>query len=90
MNTHELTALDSELRGNTDNVDTLKEMKALTRQEIYTRVNQNQQDEILEILTPALKTRLGSILNDEKTAPQFFEVFQDAAWGIPLERTGIS
>ena len=83
MNTHELVALDSELKSESYDVGTIKEMKALARQETYARVNQNEKGEILEILARDLKARLASALNDEKTAPHFFEIFQDTARGNP-------
>ena len=83
MDTHELVALDSELKSKSYDIGTIEEMKQLAREEIYARIAQNGQGEILEILAKALKARLGSVLNDEKTAPQFFEIFQDAARGNP-------
>ena len=83
MNPHELTALDSELRGNTNNASTLEEMKVLARQEIYARIARNEQDEFLQIFARALKARLSSVLNDEKMASHFFEIFQDTARGNP-------
>ena len=83
MSDRELVVLDLELKNESHDIDTIKEMKALARKEIYTRISQNEQDEVFQILAPALKMRLSSILNDEKMAPHFFEVFQDAARGNP-------
>ena len=83
MNTHELVALDSELKNESHDIDTIEEMKQLARKEIYARIAQNERDEILEILAQSLKARLGSVLNNEETAPYFFEILQDAAKGNP-------
>ena len=83
MSGRELLVLDSELKSESHDIDTIEEMTQLTRKEIYTRISQNEQDEVFQILAPALKMRLSSILNDEKMAPHFFEVFQDAARGNP-------
>ena len=99
MNPHELrAALDSELRGNTNNVSTLEEMKVLARQEIYARIARNEQDEILQILftttmlmSRVLKARLSSILNDEKMAsPNSLKSFRTPPGEIPPERTKTS
>ena len=71
----ELVVLDMESRDNTHNINTLGEMAQLSRKEIHQRLVKNQQEDILEILGPLLKAGPGSILNNEKTAPYFFEIF---------------
>ena len=82
----ELVALDLELRGHTENIGTLEKMAILAREEIYRRIDQEEYAKILEFLAPSLKARLGSILDNPKTAPHFFEIFQDAARGnLPRE-----
>ena len=83
MDSHELTALDSELKNDYHDIGTIEEMRVLVREEIYARISQNERDEILEVLARDLKARLDSVLNNEKTAPHFFEIFQDSARGNP-------
>ena len=58
MNDHELVAFDLELKSASYRIDTIEEMKALVREKVYTRVNQNERDEILQIVAQSLKARL--------------------------------
>ena len=83
MSDRELVALDSELKSDSHGIDTIEEMKTLAREEIYTRIAQNERNEISEILAQSLKARLDSVLNNEKTVPHFFEILQDTAEGNP-------
>ena len=76
-----LMVLDSELKNNTYNIEILEEMAAFAREEIYRRIDQDEQAKILEFLAPSLKAQFGNILSNPKTAPHFFEVLQDAARG---------
>ena len=90
MSNHQLVALSLELKSDFQGIGTLEEMKALTREEIYARIAQNEQDDILQVLDLSLKERLGSILNDEKTAPHFLKSSRMSPREIPPGRTGIS
>ena len=83
MNDHQLTALDSELKSDFQGIGTIEEMKELTKKEIYARITQNEQGDILQILDLSLKAHLSGTLNSEKMAPHFFKIFQDAAKGNP-------
>ena len=82
----ELVVLDLELKSNTYNIEILEEMAVLAREEIYQRISGDEQVKILDMLAPSLKAQLGSILSNPKTAPHFFETFQDAARGNLPER----
>ena len=82
----ELMVFDLELKNNTYNIEILKEMAALAREEIFLRIGEDEQAKILDMLAPSLTARLDSILNNPVTAPHFFEVFQDAARGDLPER----
>ena len=62
----ELVVLDLELRGHTDNIDALEKTAQSARAEIYRRISQDEQVEILKFFLPALKARPDSILSNEK------------------------
>ena len=81
LSDRELVVLDLELKKHTDGIGTIEKMAQATKQEIYRRILQNGQSEILETLAPSLTAWLDNILNNEETAPQFFEIFQQAARG---------
>ena len=79
LSDRELLALDTELKNNTEGINTLEQMRQRAKQEIHRRILQNGQNEILEASVPPLTTWPNNLLNNEKTAPQFFEFFQNAA-----------
>ena len=60
----ELVVLDLELRGHADNVETLEKTAQLAREEIYRRISQSEQVEILKFFLPTLKARPSNILSD--------------------------
>ena len=62
----ELVVLDLELRDHADNIETMEQMAQLAREEIYRRISQDEQVEILKFFLPALKARPDSILSNEK------------------------
>ena len=82
MNNHQLAVLDLELKSTYD-IKTVEEMKELAREEVYARIVQDEQGEILQVVNLSLKERLGSILNNPATASRFFETLQDVAKGNP-------
>ena len=86
LSDRELVVLDLELSGQAGDIGdigTIEKMARATKQEIYRRISVDGQSEILEMLAPTLTARLDNILSDEKTAPQFFEIFQNATRGNP-------
>ena len=82
----ELVVLDMELKGHADNIDIMDEMALMVREEIYGRVFQNGRASFLEILNPAWKTQLDSILNDPKKTPHSFETLQNFTQKDPLKK----
>ena len=74
-----LMVLDLDLRNDTHNIETIKEMAVLAKKEVLRRIDKDEQAEFLEMLAPLLKARLSSVLHDPVTAPHFFEIFLDAA-----------
>ena len=82
----ELIVLDSELKGHSNNITALEGMAQLVRKEIFRRIDGNEQAKILDMLASMLTARLDSVLSNPKTAPHFFEAFQDAARGDLPER----
>ena len=65
----ELVVLDLELRGHSDNIETIEQMDQLAKREIYKRMTKDEQTEVLKTFVPELNTRPGSILNNEKAFP---------------------
>ena len=85
-----LMVLDWELKNDTHNINTIKEMAVLAKKEIYRRIDKDEQTKTLELLASSLKARLDNILSNEKTSPHFFEIFLDAARGdFPEKYKGI-
>ena len=61
-----------------------EKVKELTRKEVYARLSQGGNKEILEILASSLYTRLGRTLHNEAIVHNFFQVFQHATrWNPP-------
>ena len=59
-------------------------VQELTRKEVYARLSQGGNKEILEILASSLYTRLGRTLHNEAIVHNFFQVFQHATrWNPP-------
>ena len=82
LSDRELVVLDLELNRQADGIGTVEKMAQAAKKEIHRRIFQNAQNgqnKILEASLPPLTTWLGNILNNEETAPQFFEFFQNAA-----------
>ena len=80
----ELAVLDLELKGHADDIEIVDEMALMVREEIYRRIGKGEHANFLEILNPAWKTQLDSILNDSKTALDSFGRLQNFTQKDPL------